>query len=111
MTNVERFLAALNGEKVDRLPVVEWAGWWNQTLERWYGEGLSKDIPRGLIQNHFGLDPMHRFWFHSVSQGAPSPAYNGRFKSIIIKSLLSLSLVSLLPLLLIVQISCFSIIQ
>ncbi|MBQ7847223.1 MAG: hypothetical protein IJ344_02965 [Clostridia bacterium] len=77
MTNVERFLAALNGEKVDRLPIIEWAGWWNQTLERWYGEGLSRDIPRELIQNRFGLDPMHRFWFRTISSGAPEPAYNG----------------------------------
>ena len=77
MTNVERFLAALNGEKVDRLPVIEWAGWWNQTLDRWYGEGLSREIPYDIIQTRFQLDYMKRFWFHSTSKSAPQPVSNG----------------------------------
>ena len=44
MNNVERFRAALAGEPVDRLPAVEWAPWWDQTLERWRGEGLPADV-------------------------------------------------------------------
>ena len=44
MTNRERFNRVLNLEPVDRLPVLEWAGWWDKTLTRWYAEGL----PAGL---------------------------------------------------------------
>lgn len=32
MTNRERMLAVLNGERPDRLPVVEWASWWDKTV-------------------------------------------------------------------------------
>ena len=46
MTNVERFAAALAGEPVDRLPRVEWAPWWQETLDRWYTEGLPPGMPR-----------------------------------------------------------------
>ena len=56
MTNVERFHAVMNFEKPDRLPMVEWAGWWGATLDRWYGEGLSREIPWDRIQTHLGLD-------------------------------------------------------
>ena len=35
MKNVERFNAVMNFEKPDRLPVIEWAGWWGDTLNRW----------------------------------------------------------------------------
>ena len=42
MTNRDRFLAVLNGKMPDdRLPVVEWASWWDLTLNRWHGEGLD----------------------------------------------------------------------
>ena len=39
----ERFLKVLNFEKPgDRLPLIEWAPWWDQTIERWKKEGLPK---------------------------------------------------------------------
>ena len=42
MTNRERFAAVLHGEKPDRLPAVEWASWWNLTVDRWAGEGAPR---------------------------------------------------------------------
>ena len=45
MTNRERFLAALNFERPDdRLPAIEWASWWDKTLERWHAEGLEQGL-------------------------------------------------------------------
>ena len=41
MTNRERFQALMHFQPVDRLPIVEWASWWNETLDRWHGEGLD----------------------------------------------------------------------
>jgi uroporphyrinogen decarboxylase len=45
----ERFLAIMNFEKVDRTLFWE-MGYWKDTLERWYGEGLPKgqDVTAGL---------------------------------------------------------------
>ena len=57
MTNRERFQAVMNFQPVDRLPVVEWAGWWDETIERWHGEKLPRDLTdRYDICRHFGLD-------------------------------------------------------
>ena len=49
----ERFLRVMHYEKPDRLPFQEWLGYWGETLNRWYGEGL----PRGMnVQDYFGFD-------------------------------------------------------
>ena len=31
-------------EPFDRLPLLEWAGWWNKTIDRWHGAGLPTDL-------------------------------------------------------------------
>lgn len=61
MTGSERFKKIMNGEKVDRLPILEWAPWWGETLKRWEGEGLSfrkyNDWRDGyVLQRQMGLD-------------------------------------------------------
>jgi hypothetical protein len=38
MTNRDRFNRVLHFQPVDRLPVIEWAGWWHLTLNRWHEE-------------------------------------------------------------------------
>jgi len=38
MTCRERFRALMNFQPCDRLPIVEWAGWWDQTIARWHTE-------------------------------------------------------------------------
>jgi hypothetical protein len=68
MNNRDRFRHVLRFERVDRLPRWEWATWWDQTIERWQGEGLSIDIPEGRaavvpIMEFFGLDPVYQHWF------------------------------------------------
>jgi len=67
VNHVERFRAAMNFQPVDRLPLWEWAMWWDKTIERWKGEGL----PAGLndvfeIAQYFGLDPYQQFWFSTT---------------------------------------------
>ena len=57
MNTVERFHAVMGFQPFDRLPVVEWAGWWNQTLDRWHGEGLPTDLTdRYAICRYLGLE-------------------------------------------------------
>ncbi len=77
MTNVERFRAALRGEAVDRLPMVEWAPWWQDTLDRWYTEGLPPGMPRDEVAAHLGLDVMQQVRVDPIGAGCPAPAYHG----------------------------------
>ena len=43
MTNRERFLAVMEYKEADRVPNHE-AGVWQQTIDRWEGEGLRRQI-------------------------------------------------------------------
>ncbi len=69
MNHVERFRAVMNFQPVDRLPRWEWAMWWDQTIERWHGEGLPRDLSFHHvfdIAQYFGLDPYMQFWFSTT---------------------------------------------
>lgn len=49
----ERFRRVMHFEGADRLPFCEFLGYWGETVNRWYGEGL----PRGMsVQDYFGFD-------------------------------------------------------
>jgi len=78
MTTRERFHAVTRFQPFDRLPVLEWAGWWNQTLDRWHGEGLPAALTdRYEICRHFGLDIYRQDWFPVLRPGCPQPASHG----------------------------------
>ena len=63
MTNRERFRRVLNFEPVDRLPVLEWAAWWDKTIARWHTEGLPVDLTdAGDIREYFGQDCHRQYW-------------------------------------------------
>lgn len=67
MNHVERFRAVMNFQPVDRLPRWEWAMWWDQTIERWRGEGLPDQYQSVFdISQYFGLDPYMQFWFSTT---------------------------------------------
>ena len=69
MNHVERFRAVMNFQPVDRLPRWEWAMWWDQTIDRWHGEGLPRELAFHRvfdIARHFGLDPYQQFWFSTT---------------------------------------------
>jgi len=63
MKNRERFLNTLNFKPVDRLPVIEWANWWDKTIDRWKKEGLPNDLVDPVeIRKYFGLDRVRQWW-------------------------------------------------
>jgi hypothetical protein len=69
MNHVERFRALVDFQPVDRLPRWEWAMWWDQTIARWHGEGLPRELDFGQvfeIAQYFGLDPYQQFWFSTT---------------------------------------------
>ncbi len=78
MTNRERFRRVMSFQPVDRLPIIEWATWWDQTVNRWHREGLPPDLTDAFaIRCHFGLDPFQQAWLRGVGPGAPAPASHG----------------------------------
>ncbi len=79
MNHVERFRALMDFKPVDRLPRIEWAGFWDQTLTRWKQEGLPAE-PNGSyrIRKYLGLDPYYQMWLPPRSESYPKPPSHGR---------------------------------
>ena len=83
MTNRERFHKLMNFEKVDRLPMLEWASWWDLTINNWVEQGLK--IPEktdGLpplqeLKKQLGLDLDLQTWISCTTAQTPKPAYHG----------------------------------
>lgn len=74
MTASERFSAYLSGKPVDRAPVIEWAPWWNLTVERWLGEGLPQEMSGyEQLQNFFGLDKCLQTGVDAKTSATPQP--------------------------------------
>jgi hypothetical protein len=78
MTPVERIRAILNFQPFDRLPVVEWASWWEKTIDRWRGEGLPDSVVgRYEICRHFGLDVFRHDWARPRTKDCPVEPHHG----------------------------------
>jgi len=77
MTTRERFQAVMNFRPFDRLPIYEWAGWWDKTIERWRSEGLPADLGWLEINRYFGMDIACQGWFGSRKEGCPAPPHYG----------------------------------
>ncbi len=75
-----RFQKVMRGEMPeDRLPLTEWAVWWDRTIERWRGEGLPEDLDGHGIKRFFGLDVDYQHWFSQMLPGAPgAPVRHGQ---------------------------------
>lgn len=57
MTTRERFRRVMIGDAaVDRLPAIEWAYWWDKTLELWYGQGLPRGLDEAAMADFVGID-------------------------------------------------------
>jgi len=78
MTPRERFHALMNFRPADRLPRLEWAPWWDKTLERWHGEGLPPGLTRDdAVRRWFGLEEYRQFWPRPRSTGFPEEGTAG----------------------------------
>jgi len=64
-------------QPVDRLPRIEWAAWWDNTIERWRREGLPT-ADRYEMYRYFGLDPYWQCWFGPRAATFPSPLAHGQ---------------------------------
>jgi len=59
---------------IDRLPMIEWAGWWDKTITRWLGEGLRSDMDWQAYREYLGLDMLRQVW---IPMGGPTEAVTG----------------------------------
>lgn len=72
-TTRSRIRKVLAGEKpADRLPLIEWASWWDLSTSRWRQEGMP-DLDKAEIKRFFGLDMDYQYWLSPVMPGAPLP--------------------------------------
>jgi len=77
MTTRERFHAVMNFKPFDRLPLWEWATWWDLTINRWRTEGLPEfpdfdDEGRSHTENvaaYFGHDIYIQQWIVPYGPG------------------------------------------
>lgn len=75
----DSFRKVMSGEMPQkRLPCLEWAGWWDQTITRWQGEGLPDGLGLYDIKRHFGLDVNYQVWF-SQFQDSPEVLEHGGY--------------------------------
>lgn len=82
MTPRERFHRCFSFEPADRLPVLEWAVWWDKTLEAWKKQGLVIEQKLPLtegeaLQCQLGLDLHMQFWIDPETDATPKPAAHG----------------------------------
>lgn len=75
MTAEERFASVVAGRPVDRLPVIEWAPWWDKTVESWKKQGIPEEFcDYEELQEYFGLDKCIQTCAGPESADTPSPA-------------------------------------
>lgn len=78
MNTRQRFHAIMNFRPFDRLPMLEWAVWWDKTIDRWHQEGLPKRVTdRYDLYRHFGLEMYMQDWISTYQRGCPKPASHG----------------------------------
>jgi hypothetical protein len=78
MTTRERFQAIMNFQPYDRLPILEWASWWDKTITRWHSEELPQALTdRYELYRHFGLDMYWQDWISTRLPMCPQPASHG----------------------------------
>jgi len=78
MTARERFRAAARFEGADSLPALEWASWWDRTLDRWRAEGLGGgSLSDGELHEELGLDRHDQFWISALGPDCPKPPSHG----------------------------------
>ena len=62
----------------DRLPMVEWASYWNQTVDRWRTEGLPERYAEAhALRDYVGLDCWRQHWARPRGTDCPRPASHG----------------------------------
>lgn len=74
----ERFRATAKGQPFDRLPMLEWATWWDLTTNNWAKERPEiARMEQWELHQYFGLDCNLQHWFHPTTAKTPLPKSHG----------------------------------
>lgn len=77
MTTRERFKALLDRKKPDRIPTIEWAAYWDLTINKWNTEGLPKQLDQQGLTDFFGLDKLYQFSTSGMGRDCPRELSHG----------------------------------
>jgi len=78
MNHVDRFTRLMSFQPVDRLPMIEWAGWWDLTVQRWHTEGLPAELHDAAeIRESLGLDCYRQLWIDARAPSCPNAPEHG----------------------------------
>lgn len=77
ITNRERIIGVLNNRRLDRLPVIEWATWWDQTINTWEKQGMPSHMDTSEIMSFHGLDVLQQLWIPPRTAACPGPKKHG----------------------------------
>jgi hypothetical protein len=91
MSTPERIRSVMEFKPVDRLPILEWGPWWNETVARWHTEGLDPTTPdlnwatpgkpvKSVTRDMgkiLGLDPFRLVWLALESPHCPREKKTG----------------------------------
>ncbi len=77
VTPRERFHAVADFAQPDSLPVIEWATWWDLSIERWRSEGLDPALSGSGLYGALGLDRHDQFWISALAPDCPRPPTHG----------------------------------
>ena len=73
----EQFHAIMNGRPSDGMPVLEWAYWWDKTLDVWKKQGLPDGLDDRGMQEYFGLARHKQFWLAHKTADCPKDVSHG----------------------------------
>lgn len=77
MSASERFRAVLDFKPVSRLPLIEWAPYWDLTIKRWVSEGMPAGLDNREMQRYFGLDIIMQNWINPRGDKIKEPDRHG----------------------------------
>ena len=77
MSNRENFKAVLNFVKPERLPVIEWASWWDKTVDNWRKFNPMCPKEKQELFRFFSLDRHEQFWISPRGRECPSAVFHG----------------------------------
>ncbi len=77
MTAREQFNAVMGKKIPSELPLLEWAMWWDKTVDIWCEQGLERGLSNEQMQQHFGLVRQEQFWLSHKSPDCPKDTSHG----------------------------------
>ena len=77
MTTRQRVSNLLHRRETDRLPMLEWAIWWDQTVNAWREQDAECPQNYRDLFSYFGLDHHVQFWISPQDGQLPRAPYHG----------------------------------